>query len=142
MKIKLKLCSGCDEEKVIWKNYEGEKYCQYCWNRIKFDKDPPKSKKRKPINPKSKKQKALDTAYNLLRVPFMKSHPMCEAALTNCQGGSTDVHHVRGRGKWLLITGHWMAVCRECHQWIELHPIEATEMGFRESKTKNYEDNK
>jgi hypothetical protein len=28
-----------------------------------------------------------------------------------------------------------MAVCRTCHQWIETHPIEATEKGWRVSKT-------
>ena len=130
----MKICSGCDEEKVIWKNYEGEKYCQYCWNRIKFKKDPPKPKVQKPINPKSKKQVVLDRAYTLLRIPFLEQHPMCQAALPGCQGASCDVHHKIGRGKWLLVVSTWMAVCRTCHQWIELHPIEATEMGFRESK--------
>ena len=34
---KLKVCSGCHEEKVIWKNHEGNKYCQYCWNKVKSD---------------------------------------------------------------------------------------------------------
>lgn len=134
MEQKKKICSGCDNERVIWKNHEGEKYCQYCWNRIKFQKDPPKPKKRKPINPKSKKQQALDQAYSKLRKPFLEKHPMCQANLPGCQGGATDVHHKRGRGKWLLVTSTWMAVCRTCHSYIELHPIEATEMGFRESK--------
>lgn len=32
---KLKVCSACQEEKVIWKNHEGNKYCQYCWSKIK-----------------------------------------------------------------------------------------------------------
>ena len=108
--------------------------CQYCWNKIKFQKDPPKFKKRTPIKPKSKKQAALDKAYSLLRIPFMQNNPMCQAALVGCQGGSTDVHHKKGRGKYLLATNTWMAVCRTCHGWIETHPIEATEMGFRESK--------
>lgn len=132
--MKLKTCAGCGEEKKIWKNHEGNKYCQYCWNRIKFQKDPPKPKPRAPINPKSKKMKALTSAYSILRKPFMLSHPMCEAALPGCQGPSCDVHHKKGRGKWLLVTDTWMAVCRTCHQWIETHPEEATEMGFRESK--------
>lgn len=134
MEQKKKICSGCDNERVIWKNHEGEKYCQYCWNRIKFQKDPPKPKKRKPINPKSKKQQALDQAYSKLRKPFLEKHPMCQANLPGCQGSSTDVHHKKGRGKYLLVTATWMAVCRTCHTWIETHPIEATEMGFRESK--------
>lgn len=134
MKKKTKICSGCGEEKIIWKAYRGDKLCQYCWNKIKFEKDPPKLKKYTPIKPKSKKQAAADRAYSLLRIPFMEKHPMCQAALPGCQGPSCDVHHKKGRGKYLLITGTWMAVCRVCHEWIELHPIEATEMGFRESK--------
>jgi hypothetical protein len=131
---KKKICSGCDKEQYIWKNHEGNKYCQQCWNRIKFDNDPPKPKKRTPIKPKSKKQAAADRAYSLLRIPFLEKNPMCQAALPGCTGTSTDVHHKKGRGKWMLITGTWMAVCRHCHTWIELHPIEATEMGFRVSK--------
>ena len=134
MKAKTKTCSGCGEDRLIWKNHEGGKYCQYCWNKIKFEKDPPKPKKQTPIKPKSKKQAASDRAYSLLRIPFLEKHPMCQAALPGCQGGATDVHHKKGRGKWLLITGTWMAVCRTCHTWIELHPIEATDLGFRESK--------
>ena len=47
--MKKKICSGCEEEKMIWKNHEGNKYCQYCWNKIKFEKDPPKPKKQKNI---------------------------------------------------------------------------------------------
>jgi hypothetical protein len=132
--MKLKLCAGCDEQKKIWKNHAGNKYCQYCWNKIKFQEDPPKQKPRKAIKPKSKKQAALDRSYSLLRTPFMLKHPNCQAALAGCQGGSTDVHHKKGRGPYLLMTNTWMAVCRTCHQWIETHPIEATEMGFRESK--------
>lgn len=135
MKIKLKICSGCEDEKVIWKNHEGEKYCQYCWNKIKFQKDPPKLKKQKRIAPRSKKQIELDRLYSLLRTPWMLNHSMCEAALPGCQGDATDVHHKAGRGKNYLVQSTWMAVCRKCHGWIEEHPIEATEMGFRESKT-------
>lgn len=134
MKSKLKHCDGCDKDKIIWKNHEGNKYCQYCWSRIKYDNDPPKPKPRTAIKPKSKKQIALDAAYSVLRKAFMLEHPMCEAHMPGCQGHATDVHHIKGRGKWLLIVLYWMAVCRTCHTWIETHPIEATELGFRESK--------
>jgi len=131
---KKKICNGCDSEQYIWKNHEGCKYCQACWNRIKYDNDPPKPKIQKPINPKSKKQVALDKAYSVIRVPFIEKHPMCQAHLPGCLGISSEIHHKKGRGKWMLVTSTWMAVCRTCHSWIETHPIEATEMGFRESK--------
>jgi hypothetical protein len=128
--MKLKQCIGCGDEKQIWKNHEGNKYCQYCWNKIKFQKDPPKVKPRQPIKPKSKKQAASDRAYTLIRTPFMLNNPMCQATLPGCQGPSSDVHHKKGRGKYHLMTGTWMAVCRACHQHIHEHPIQARELGF------------
>jgi len=132
MEKKMKICNGCDEEKVIWKNHEGNKYCQYCWQAIKFKKEGFKPKAQKPINPKSKKQQGLDVAYNLLRVPFMESHPMCEAHLPGCQGHSSDVHHVSQRGSNYLVVATWIAVCRVCHTWIHEHPKESREMNLLE----------
>jgi len=137
IQAKKKICSGCHDEKYIWKNHEGGKYCQQCWNYIKFKKDPPVPKKNKPIAPKSKKQQKLDVLYTQLRKVYMTNNPMCHAALPGCGQQSTDVHHKKGRGKWYLVVNTWMSVCRHCHTWIETHPIEATEMGFRESKTRD-----
>lgn len=134
MKIKMKICSGCGEEKVIWKNHEGEKYCQYCWNRIKFNEDPPVPKPRTPINPKSKKQVALDSAYTKLRKIFLIQNQMCQAHLPGCQGGATDVHHTHSgadRSKYYLVVDTWMAVCRSCHNHIHfVDPKGARENGF------------
>ena len=132
--MKKKVCNGCEEEKVIWKNYDGNKYCQYCWNKIKYKKDPPKPKKQIPIQPRSKKRKFLDTAYSKLRKDFLSNNSMCQASLPGCQNNACDVHHKKGRGKWYLVVSTWLAVCRPCHEWIEHNPIEATELGFRESK--------
>lgn len=132
MQKKKKMCAGCESEQYIWKNYEGQKYCQRCWNLIQL-----KQKTIKPIANKSQKQSKLDKLYSQLRKIFLTDNPNCQAALPCCQGGATDVHHKKGRGKWYLVVKTWMAVCRPCHDWIETHPIEATEMGFRESKLTN-----
>ncbi len=43
---------------------------------------------------------------------------------------STDVHHVKGRGKFYLDESTWMAVSRESHRWIHNHPKEARELGL------------
>jgi hypothetical protein len=134
MKQKLKLCDGCDEEKVIWKNDNGNKYCKYCWNSIKFKKEGFKPKKQTTIRPKSKKREQLDKVYSQLRRVFLLKHPKCQAALPGCQHDACDIHHKKGRGKWYLVISTWMAVCRKCHMWIETHPIEATDLGFRDSK--------
>lgn len=128
MKVRKKICNGCDEEKVIWKNHEGGKYCQYCWNSIKFKKNPPKPKVQKPIAKKSKKQRILDSAYTKLRRIFLTNNPMCQAALPGCKGGATDIHHTHAgadRSKFFLVVSSWLGVCRHCHDWIHDNPKEA-----------------
>lgn len=135
MKTKKKICSQCGEEKYIWKNHEGERYCQQCWQMINAVKVKGNSQKiRKPLAPRSSKRVKLDNEYSQLRKIYLVKHPMCEAAMPGCTQQSTDIHHKKGRGKYLLVVDTWMSVCRTCHDWIELHPIEATDLGFRESK--------
>lgn len=115
--------------KPIWKNHEGEKYCKFCWGSIKAQ-DIPIPKKRKPLAPKSKKQTELDASYSKLRIIFLTKHPMCQAALPGCQGSSSDVHHMNGRGKNLLVISTWLSSCRKCHMWIHEHPEEARELNL------------
>lgn len=134
MKARKKICEGCNSEQYIWKNHKGNKYCKFCWGNIKYNNTPPKYKPKTPIANKSKKQIILDKSYTQLRKPFMLKYPMCQAALIGCMQSATDVHHKKGRGPYLLVVSTWMSVCRKCHNWIEEHPEEATEMGFRESK--------
>ena len=64
---------------------------------------------------------------------------MCQAHLPQvCSQVSTDVHHMKGRiGDLLLDQTHWLSVCRGCHNWIELQPEQAKQMGF--SKNRNYD---
>lgn len=134
MKVKKKICNGCSEEKVIWKNSEGNRYCQYCWNKIKYSNVKPTFKERKPIASRSSKRINLDKEYLQLRKIYLDKFPLCTAALPMCTHNATDIHHKKGRGKYYLVVNTWMAVCRKCHMWIEEHPIEATDLGFRESK--------
>ena len=70
------------------------------------------------------------TIYNKLRKTFLEKYPLCQASLHNCNLKSTDVHHKKGRGKYLNDPTTWLSVCRSCHNWIEEHPVEATEMGY------------
>ena len=57
MQVKLKKCASCNLDKVIWKNYEGKKYCKDCWHSEQTVKTP--SNKR-PIKPKSDKKDILE----------------------------------------------------------------------------------
>lgn len=132
MKTKKKTCNNCNTEQFIWKNDKGSRYCKSCWYRSKEPVAKPLNRKR--INPKSKKMQVLDLAYSKLRRKFMENKPMCEAALPVCNGGSTDVHHMKGRGKYYLVERTWLSVCRQCHTYIEEHPQEAIELGFSEKR--------
>lgn len=131
MNSKLKKCSGCGLEQVIWKNYKGEKFCKLCW----FKKEPVRFPKQKmSLKAKSDKRAVLDQVYSITRRQFLTSHPYCTARLDGCTNHATDVHHKAGRSKHYMNQATWLAVCRSCHQWIELHPVEAKAAGFSTSR--------
>jgi hypothetical protein len=122
IKAKLKKCAKCEELKHIWKSHGKEKYCKECWYSI----DKPKS-----ISPVSIKRRGEMDKYSKLREAFLVVKPFCEAKISHCTGISTDVHHKSGRiGENYLKVGTWLAVCRNCHKFIEENPEEAKELGF------------
>lgn len=91
--------------------------------------------KKSPLRKRSKKRNRQEAEYSKLRLLYLESHHFCEAGLPCCSLKATDIHHKKGRvNEDLTDDTEWMAVCRSCHQWIETHPIEATELGFRKSK--------
>jgi len=87
------------------------------------------------LKKRSKKRSKQEAEYSKLRLAYLESYPFCKAKLPKCTIKSTDIHHMKGRvNEDLLDTTEWLSVCRSCHIWIETHPIEATELGFRKSK--------
>jgi len=137
MQVKLKKCSKCGEQKQIWKRHNRELYCKDCWAQ-----HPDKGKKplqaKKPISKKSSKQEKLDALYSVLRETYLKANPFCKAKLHGCQINATDVHHMAGRGKFMLDQSTFLAVCRICHNQIEENPVMAKAMGFSESREEAY----
>jgi hypothetical protein len=137
MQVKLKKCSKCGEQKQIWKRHNRELYCKDCWAQ-----HPDKGKKplqaKKPISKKSSKQEKLDALYSVLRETYLKANPFCKAKLHGCQINATDVHHMAGRGKFMLDQTTFLAVCRICHNQIEENPVMAKAMGFSESREEAY----
>lgn len=128
---KPKQCSGCGEMKAIWKNSEGEKYCKDCW----YKKMPPKYPRQSKVLPtRSPKRAVLDQLYSVSRQQFLSRNPFCSARLEGCTTHATDIHHKAGRSKNYLDVLTWLAVCRSCHQWIELNPAKAKELGFSTSR--------
>jgi len=133
MKIKKKTCDGCGNDHLIWKNHEGKRYCKNCWLRSQAVT----GKKNKPTNNKPLARHSLKRAkqerdYSKIRKAYLLSSNTCKAQLPNtCTHHSTEVHHKMGRiGDLLTNIKYWLPVCRQCHQWIEEHPIEAKELGF------------
>jgi hypothetical protein len=136
MQVKLKQCAGCNLDKVIWKNYEGNKYCKDCWYTSQVTKTP--SNKR-PIKPKSDKKDVLDVLYSKMRKEFLNEpiNATCRAKLPGCLNvykQELTVHHTKGRGLYYLDKTTWIPLCMACHMWVETHPKEAREMNLSLTK--------
>ena len=99
----------------------------------------------------SLKRRKINQEYARLQKEFLAAHPFCqvflhkrgihEAYLLVCFRfgigpriskipASTEIHHKKGRGKYLLDTSTWMAVSRDAHLWIHDNPKEARELGY------------
>jgi hypothetical protein len=136
IKAKLKTCSGCGQEKPIWKNFEGNKFCKECWSRKALAKMPPQSTALKPV---SDKRKPLDQLYFKLRKEFLElpENFSCRAKLPGCMhatGQDLTIHHTKGRGKYYLQTDTWIPLCLACHHWVEEHPLMAKELMLSQSR--------
>lgn len=47
---------------------------------------------------------------------------------------ATQIHHMRGRGKYLNDISTWLAVSDVGHEWIEANPALSREKGFTMSR--------
>lgn len=79
------------------------------------------------IKPRSNKRAGEEREYARRRKKYLLMHPDCE----RCGKPATEIHHRAGRiGKLLINVMYFMAVCPDCHHWIEEHPIESKEKGY------------
>lgn len=87
------------------------------WGGMAFAWD---TKRRAKLNPIGEVMKARLGGYMKLRDAFLRSRPCCE----RCgRAAKRDVHHTRGRAGGLLIAVQWwVALCRECHDWVAVNP--------------------
>lgn len=131
---KLKKCSGCGKDKVIWKAHGKEKYCQECWLSQAPEKRSQLATSKVKPNPVSRKMHLKMSVYERKRVAFLALHQYCQANLPGCGMTATDVHHKAGRGENHNNMDTWLAVCRSCHNWIEEHPDKAKTLGFSQSR--------
>lgn len=103
-------------------------YCK--WHQIlRTDKKPTGIKK------VSEKRQGENKVYSTLRKVFLESHPTCQAQLPRCTGKANQIHHKKGKiGKLYLDIWHFLAICDNCHKWIELNPTLAQELGLSEKR--------
>ena len=107
-------------------------------NAVKQKGEPRIFKPRKPVKPMSKTQRHRIAKYSLVRAEYLAERGTCEAKIPGvCTGRATDVHHRAGRvGDLLTDKSNFLAVCRECHNEIEMRPEWAKEKGFSRSRLK------
>lgn len=132
MKVKLKECDGCHKETVIWKNHEGYRYCKLCWSCHK-SKDNTQKPTKSAISQVSSKRKKKDQEYIKLRNRFLTDFSLCQVAVKGCSVNATDVHHTyagANRDAFYLVQSTWLAVCRNCHDWVHAHPKESRAFGY------------
>ena len=132
--MKLKVCDGCQKETVIWKNHGGFKYCKYCWSCQKaIDSNSVQKPTDYKIPQVSSKRKKKDLEYSKLRKRFLTDFSLCQIAVKGCSVNATDVHHKfsgSDRDTYYLIQSTWLAVCRNCHDFVHLNPKISREMGW------------
>ena len=76
--------------------------------------------------------------YSKKRKAFLALNNLCQAKVVpTCSVTATDVHHKAGRGSNHNNINTWLAVCRNCHQWIEEHPNDAKSLNLSESRLNN-----
>lgn len=127
---KKKICSKCNLESFIWSSRGGEKLCKKCSTTGVDMKKP--TTKAKPIAPRSQKRSKEEKLYSAKRVLFLLDFSMCQANIQGvCKGQATEVHHKKGRiGNDLLDETNWLALCHNCHEYIENHREFAMEKGY------------
>ena len=70
----------------------------------------------------SKKHKKELEKYSKLRKSFLTNNRGCQAVTISdkkCPNLATEIHHRKGRQKYLNVVASWMAVCPHCHKNIE-----------------------
>lgn len=91
---------------------------------------PEKKPKRKRVRAQSTKQAQLSRKWHALRDNYLAENQRCLC----CGRKATEVHHRRGRGRFLLVREYLMSVCGPCHGTIHREPKWATAKGYMVSR--------
>lgn len=117
---------------------------KYPWQQFQSERREERRPKPKPRTPIKKKfyviKKVADNTaeelkiYRILSKDFKKDNPICQCGINHCQRETTDVHHKKGRGKYLNVVKYFLAVNRVCHRWINENNEEAMKLGLSLSR--------
>ena len=79
----------------------------------------------------SDKRRRQLSEYTKIKKEYLKLRPYCECGTRGCSRVADQIHHKRGReNERLLDKKYFLAVCGNCHRWIEDHPEWARAHGF------------
>jgi hypothetical protein len=144
---KPKICGRCGFLRPPWKRIGRKVYCVTCCSALdmleKLEIPPEIPHGREYCRKQAKRENTREERkhnYSKIRREYIEKHPTCEAHLRKCTHVATDVHHKKGRGKYIVDTTKFLAVCRSCHDWIHSHPKIAMAMGLSESRLKKDQD--
>jgi hypothetical protein len=117
---------------MIWKNVGREKFCKECYGKSKTGVAKKPKPTATPIPAMSSKMAKKKALYSIARVKFLETNSTCQLRIPGkCSLKATEVHHTAGRVEELLLdTRYWKSGCRGCHDYVELHPEIAKEMGL------------
>lgn len=92
-------------------------------------------RRKKGLRKVSAKQKGRLAEYYRKRDEYMATHPFCEMHLmAGLKFPAQDLHHKRGRGKYLCDERYFSSLCRLCHDTIHNNPSWARKTGWLISK--------
>lgn len=140
IKRKLKPCGICGDPKYLWVSQPP--MCRECNDMLKAikvsvieDMKPIKANKPKRIRIAacSKTRYSELAKYRRVRDRYFKDHPVCE--YIGCNSQDVTLHHMRGRlGSLLTDKRYFKSLCLPHHQFVELHPDQAKQMGLSQSR--------
>ena len=140
----LGICIKCNAEAVIVKRHPKGNYC-HKHNQERLSEG--KEKKQYQIPKESKKRGKENREYLKARKEFLNLNPYCQANWITGEGKlictyqATTVHHMMGRvGSLLTNKAYFLACCFECHQAIEMNPIEAKKRGYSLSRLESKQE--
>lgn len=88
----------------------------------------------KAIKQYSSKRMLLNKLYDAEARQYRKEHPECAINSPVCTKRTQGVHHVKGRGKYLLDKKYWKPACNPCNHYVEVHHQWALDNGHKESR--------